>query len=149
MRRGDEEFWGYIELIMDLDWKDYNLTIFGGITGNWDTPDIDGVLWGEYRPQHIKYLLEEMKLLGPWDLFYSQDEIARTWHTQMQPTSWNIAKPVDRGHVKARARFGGVWQDGLFWNKYKVPSQKQKQRDSRYKYNKPITLIQNGQQLYF
>ena len=64
MRLGDEEFQEQIAAIMELDWRDYDLTIFGGITGDWDTPDIDACIWGVYDPEHIIYLLTEMKRLG-------------------------------------------------------------------------------------
>ena len=149
MRLRDTEFWGYVDLIMDLDWKDYDFTIFGGITGNWETQDIDGAIWGEYDPVHIKYLLDEMKKLGPFDCFYSNHPTGRDWDNTMQPMILNVAKTVDRGNPKAKARFGGQWYDNLYWINIGLPNIKMKQRNDAYQYGKPITLIQNGQQLYF
>ena len=149
MRLNDEEFWGYVELIMDLDWRDYDLTIFGGITGNWDTLDIDACIWGEYDPVHIKYLLEEMKKLGPWDAYYSTHPDGKDWDYSKPPITVNMAKPVDRISARANARFGGVWQEGLYWLNFRLPNKKMKQRGPEYQYGKPIILIQNGQQLYF
>ncbi len=60
-----------------------------------------------------------------------------------------MAKPVDRGGTRANQRFGGVWQEGLYWLNFELPTKKMKQRGDSYNYGKPILLIQNGQQLYF
>lgn len=149
MRLGDEQFQEHIAAIMELDWRDYDLTIFGGITGDWDTPDIDACIWGVYDPEHIIYLLTEMKRLGPWDAYYSTHPDGKDWNNTKSPITVNMAKPVDRMNSRANARFGGVWQDGLYWLNFRLPTRKMKQRGSAYKYGKPITLIQNGQQLYF
>lgn len=147
MKYGDNEFEGYLELAFDLDWKDYNLTLVGSLTGSESSNDIDCVITGDYNPEHLKYLMNALMQFGPFDVYYTTHENAIQWDEIVpQPIRFNIAKPVDRSVAKARARKGGVWSDGLYWLNISLPNKKMVDNN---RYNKPISLIQNGQQLYF
>lgn len=149
MRLGDEEYKGYIDLIMDLDWKDYDAYLVGGITGDWDTPDIDLIIvGGTYSPEVIRELLERTMIMGPFDICYSQDERVATWKYGDPKIKVQFCRTYSKTNARAYARFGGVWQDGLYWLPFELPSRKMKQRKTA-NYGKPIKLIQKGEQIYF
>lgn len=149
MRLGDEEYKGFIDLLMDLDWHDYDAYLVGGITGDWDTPDIDIVVTGgNYEPEVIRDILEQAQILGPFDIVYTQDKRIAEWTYGDPPVRIQFGRSYDRTHARAFARFGGVWQEGLYWLPFELPSKKMKRRKTA-KYGKPIQLIQNGEQIYF
>ena len=69
----DPEFLGYLDLINDLDWYDYDLWAVGGIVSDWDTYDIDCIILGEYNEARLTEIITEMRKLGPWSPYYTQD----------------------------------------------------------------------------
>jgi len=148
MRLGDEEYKGFIDLLMDIDFYDLDVYMVGGITGDWDTPDIDLILTGTYDAERISEIMLEAEKLGPFDICYTQDERIKTWQYGDPNIRVQFCKTYDRTRAKAHARFGGVWQEGLYWLPFDLPSRKMKQRKTA-NYGKPIQLIQNGEQIYF
>ena len=70
----DPEFLGYLDLINDLDWYDYDLWAVGGIVSDWDTYDIDCIILGEYNEARLTEIITEMRKLGPWSPYYTADE---------------------------------------------------------------------------
>ena len=115
MRLGDEEYKGFVDLLMDIDFYDYDAWMVGGITGDWDTPDIDLILMGPYDADRITEIMEEAEKLGPFDICYTQDERIKTWTYGDSKIKVQFCKTYDRMDVRAHARFGGVWQEGLYY----------------------------------
>ena len=148
MRLGDEEYKGFIDLLMDIDWYDYDAWLVGGITGDWNTPDIDLIMLGDYDPKKIKEIQLQARVLGPFDICYSQDKRITEWTYGDQPIKVQFCRTYSKTNARAYARFGGVWQDDLYWLPFELPSRKMKQRKTA-NYGKPIQLIQNGEQIYF
>ena len=138
----DNEYKGYVELIMDLDWEGYDLWLVGGILSH-DTKDIDVVINGPYDPPKIIALMEECKKMGPWDITYST---VRPLEDPYEPRVIQIA--INRPGNRCRNAFGmGAYQHGMCWLPLKIPSQKMLQRKN-VTYQSPVLLIQNGQQIY-
>ena len=138
----DDEYNGYVELIMDLDWEGYDLWLVGGILSH-DTQAIDVVINGPYDPPKIITLMEECKKMGPWDITYTKD---RPLEDPYEPRMIHVA--VNRPGKRCRNAFGmGAHQHGLCWLPLQIPSQKMLQRKT-VTYQQPVLLIQNGQQIY-
>ena len=133
----DQEFRGYFDQILDLDWSSFDLWAVGGIVSDWETHDIDCIILGPHYENRLCYLMNEMKKMGPWQPY---------WTCHPRPL---IGNDVHRTKILASI------PDNL--NKYKLhhmwiklPTLKQSMRKSRGIVNgAPVQLIQNGSQVYF
>ena len=130
----DPEFLGYLDLINDLDWYDYDLWAVGGIVSDWDTYDIDCIILGEYNEARLTEIIVEMRKLGPWSPYYTADEnpfVSNNEHRRKMLVYFTH-------HDKLIKR----WQ--------KWPHMKWSIRKSRGILNgDPVQLIQNGSRIYF
>ena len=130
----DPEFLGYLDLINDLDWYEYDLWAVGGIVSDWNTYDIDCIILGEWNEARLTEIMVEMRKLGPWSPYYTQDQ---------QPF---VSNEEHRRKMK-------VWfphHDQLInmWQKW--PHMKWSMRKKLGILNgEPVQLIQNGSRVYF
>lgn len=140
---GDNEYKGYVELIMDLDWADYDLWLVGGILTGKDTQDIDAVIVGPHNPERVLALIEECKKMGPWDINYqSRRPLEDPYMKRIETVA------VNRSKKRCRNLLGpGLHHEGLCWLKIEIPSLKMQERRDRT-YKAPRLLIQNGEQIY-
>lgn len=146
MMRGDAEFVEYVTTLAELDWSGMDVWLVGGATSEDKIRDIDLLITGEYAPVRIKSNILQARELGPFDPFYTLQDVGTWWQPGDEPASYMCGLPNDRGHRRAKAR-NGAWQDELFWTKCWLPSKKQEAEPQHY--GKPIQLIQNGEQIYF
>jgi len=56
----DPRFQLWLRRIIELDWEDYELYLYGGILENRQTADIDGCIIGAPDPLKIEYLLDNI-----------------------------------------------------------------------------------------
>ena len=56
----DPRFQSWLRQIIELDWEDYQLWIYGGILENRRTADLDGCIIGAPDPLKIEYLLDNI-----------------------------------------------------------------------------------------
>lgn len=130
----DPEFLGYLDLISDLDWYDYDLWAVGGIVSDWDTYDIDCIILGEYNEARLTEIIVEMRKLGPWSPYYTADE--------------NPFVSNNEHRRKMLVHF--IHHDKLIKRWQKWPHMKWSIRKSRGILNgDPVQLIQNGSRIYF
>ena len=101
MRLGDEEYKGFIDLLMDIDWTGYDAWLVGGITGDWDTPDIDLIFLGPYDPERIKDIQLQARVLGPFDICYSQDDRVTRWTYGDPPIRLQFGRTYSKTNVRA------------------------------------------------
>ncbi len=148
---GDKEFQQAYHPIFNLDWTGYDLYLVGSLTGSESSNDIDATIVGPYDPPKILELLKSMEACGPWDVAY-YGTTYEPWRigdsTRMVPMGKSKQSKHPRGNPrKSSDGKPGQWQDGIYWIKWELPSDKQMKNPERYA--DEIQLIQNGQQLYF
>lgn len=131
----DPEFLGYLDLINDLDWYDYDLWAVGGIVSDWDTYDIDCIILGEYNEARLTEIITEMRKLGPWSPYYTADENPFVDNNE---------------HRRKMLIWFTDYSDKLIKRWWKWPTIKSSIRKTRGKLNgAPVQLIQNGSRIYF
>lgn len=137
MRIEDAEFKSYLEEVTKLDWSGLDLTLFGGIVSDWETKDIDCRIMGEYDEERLAGLMLEMKRLGPWSPYYTNDSsIINDFET---PRKILIAFPDSTSRTNTK----------LTWKWFKFPHTKWLIRKRKGILNgEPIMVIQNGTQIY-
>lgn len=131
----DNEFKGYVDLIMDLDWSHMDVVLFGGIVSPWQTKDIDCLVYGTDEERAIHNMLE-MQKMGPWDPYYTRQSYMKNWHPDNGRQDFQCTKVTLYGKVSQH-----VWD---------VPFSKQQKRiELGIEYGRNIILIQNGERIYF
>lgn len=135
----DEQFKEYYTQLLQLDWTGYDVWAVGGIVSDWDTYDIDLVVFGERDEERIYSLFEQVKTIGPFSPFWTTDERAVNLdRTSRKPTLIHVGYQTPAYPNKLRFRT------------FKFPMTKQYLRMKQGLYHgAPIQLIQNGSQVYF
>lgn len=151
MKLGDNEFNTAYQPIFDLDWTGYDLYLVGSLTNSESSNDIDAIIVGPYDPPKILELLKGMEACGPWDVAY-YGTVYQPWivgdPTRMIPMGKSKQSKFPKGNPRKSSNGTlGVWQDGIYWISWELPCKKRIVNPERYADD--ITLIQNGQQLYF
>ena len=137
MRIEDAEFKSYLEEVAKLDWSGLDLILVGGIVSDRETEDIDCGIMGEYDEERLARLMLEMKRLGPWSPYYTND-----------PYVWDNVK-TPRKHLIAFPDLTSRTNTKLKWKWWKLPMTKQLVRMRQGIFNgEPIMVIQNGTQIY-
>ena len=122
-----------LEKLFQLDWTGFDVWAVGGIVSNWETPDIDLVLLGEYDEQRIVDLMVAVKQIGLIDMFYTQDS---RFHRH-------------DAIYRDKQRSAQIKKGKLEWNTLLFPTVKYKmKRKKGFYYGEPVQLIQNGVQIY-
>ena len=132
-----EEF----EKIKELPWGEQSLYVFGGILFDRPTLDIDCAIIGPYEPQRLAMLMQRMKALGPWDVYYTKDPDAVEWDGETKKTIVTAREMFIPKHNSTKYS----WQDGLLWYSFSIPTKKQLRRQE---FGEPICVIQNGAAIY-
>ena len=130
----DPEFQAYFDLVMDLDWHDYDLWAVGGIVSGWVTEDIDCIILGNYNEARLKEIITEMKKMGPWSPYYTQD----------------LMPFVGNNEHRRKMQIWYTHNDRLLKRWWKWPNVKWSIRKKQGILNgEPVQLIQKGSALYF
>ncbi len=130
----DPETLGYLDLITDLDWYDYDLWAVGGIVSSWQTFDIDCIILGDYNEARLTEIITEMRKLGPWSPYYTQD----------------LVPFVGNNEHRRKMQIWYTHNDKLIKNWWKWPNTKWSIRKKQGILNgEPVQLIQKGSRIYF
>ena len=133
----DQKFRDHFNQVLKLDWTDFDLWAVGGIVSDWETYDIDCVIFGPYYENRLCYLMNEMKKLGPWSPYWTCHSHALiTEHTHRTKILASIPDNLNKYKLQH------MW--------IKLPTYKQSVRKTKGILNgAPVQLIQNGSQVYF
>ena len=136
----DPRFQLWLRQIIELDWEDYQLYIYGGILENRTTADLDGCIIGAPDPLKIEYLLSNIVrislALGIWpDIQYNMsgelydpllDKEKTITYAYYRPHLNYKGLEVNRGELK----------DGFYQKQLKWPQNKESQTPQH-----PIQII--------
>lgn len=131
----DAEFRAHYTELLKLDWTGLDLWAVGGIVSDWETNDIDCVVYGDRPESEINTLFWQCDAV--WSLFWTKDPRAITMD--------RYSKKPTIITCYSRNRNG----DTLTERRFKFPMTKNLQRMKRGMYHgAPVQLIQNGTQIY-
>lgn len=134
----DTQFREYYSELLKLDWTGFDVWAVGGIVSDWETRDIDLVIYGERDEPRIIELFKALKQIGPFSPFWTEDERA------VKLDRYSRKQTLITVRVQSDA-----YPDRLRPITFKFPMTKQYMRMKRGMFHgEPVQLVQNGVQIY-
>ena len=134
----DPQFRAHYEELLKLDWTGLDLWVVGGIVSDWETEDIDTIVYGDRPETEINKLFLQCDEV--WSLF---------WHTPEYVEKSFKRDPRSKQQVYIKCYSRNRHGDKLAKRHFKFPSTKNLLRMKQGLYHgAPVQLIQNGTQIY-
>lgn len=131
----DIQFREHYTELLKLDWSGLDLWVVGGIVSDWETQDIDCIVFGERDLERLNTLFNQLDSV--WSIFYTEDPRAITMD--------RYSKSATLIKCYSRNKNGNTLIERVF----KFPMTKNLMRMKRGMYHgEPVQLIQNGTQIY-